>query len=415
MTINFQTDNATKPISIAIPTKKRGAHKKRLVTLIVALVLILASSVYGSYYYFFRNDSDNSDSIIDNNSSIAETLKNQNPEPPKPVYIQSPINGLMIEESKFNAIKTRPILAVIIQNHIASRPEFGLNEADVVYETLAEGGITRFMGVFWSEEASKVMSVRSARKYFVDLLGDYNKPAFMHIGYADGADNVSAIKAIRNNAVRDLENLRGSYERDLNCQKTKAVEHCAYSSTTKLWELAASANWTSDITQLTSWKFKEKNEPTKIVGKEVTDFTTKFSGLYANDYSVTWKYNAEKGKYLRFNSNGTPYLDGNGTQVETEVVIYQKITSYLSGDSKGHMVQEVIGSGTGYVMQGGKSYSVTWKKPTYASRTQFFDATTGEEFVFNRGKQWFMLVTKANDYIDNTPKPTLSPSETPVN
>ena len=89
-----------------------------------------------------------------------------------------------MDEASFNSIKEKPFLAIMIQNNIASRPEYGLNQADIVYESLVESNITRFMAVFWSTGSEKVMSLRSARRYFVDILGDYNNPAYMHIGYA---------------------------------------------------------------------------------------------------------------------------------------------------------------------------------------------------------------------------------------
>jgi hypothetical protein len=347
----------------------------------------------------------------DKSSGIPSDLSNQKVEPPKPVYLESPINGKMLEEKDFNAIKNRPVLAVMIQNNTASRPEFGLNEADVVYETLAEGGITRFMGVFWSQDAAKVMSLRSARKYFVDLLGDYNNPLYMHIGYAEGADNVNAIKAIRTYGIRALENAGGAFSRDKACERVKNTEHCAFSSTATLWGIAEKNGWKGDISKLQPWKFKDAGKET-ATAKDVTDVRVNFNPLNSLDYDVIWRYNKDTNKYLRFNANGTPYNDGNGKQVETDVVVYQKINSFLSGDSKGHVVQDVIGSGTGYVLQGGKSYPVSWKKPNFATRTKFSDTMTNEEFTFTRGRQWIMLVSKANDMIDNTPKP--SPTATPA-
>jgi Protein of unknown function (DUF3048) N-terminal domain/Protein of unknown function (DUF3048) C-terminal domain len=394
------------------PVKKNKIQKKHLyISTILALVLVLTGATFAYFQYTKRDNSDSGNSVESNKSGAqSNDLPTQNTEPPKPVYVQSPINGIMLEETEYNAIKTKPVLAVMIQNNAASRPEFGLNQADVVYETLAEGGITRFMGMYWSQGSEKVMSLRSARKYYVDLLGDYNSPAYMHIGYSDGADNVSAIKAMRTYGIRDLENIGGTFERDRNCERTKNTEHCAFSSTTKLWELAAKTNWTSDMSKFQTWKFKDPMAATTSVGTDVTDFTTNFSGLYAADYSVIWKYNKDTNRYLRYNLNKTPYLDGYGKQVETDVVVYQKINSYLSGDSKGHMVQEVIGSGTAYIMQDGKSYKVNWKKPNFATRTVFTDATSGEDFVFNRGRQWIMLVSKANEIVDNTPRPSVSPA-----
>lgn len=408
MNINFHSN--PKPFS-----KKKKIQKPLLISIIVVLILILGSASF-AMFKITRTDKSSSSVSSDKNSGIASDLNNQTKvaEPPKPVLKASPINGIKLEESAFNAISSRPVLAVMIQNNSASRPEWGLDQADVVYETLAEGGITRFMGVFWSQDAEKLQSVRSARKYFVDLLGDYNNPAYMHIGYSDGAENVSALAALGRYKIRDLGNLGGAFDRDRACEKIRAVEHCAFSSTSTLWSLATKSKWTSDIAALQPWKFKDSSVADESIGKEVTSFTTNFSSLYSADYSVNWKYDKASNKYLRFNVNNTPYTLGSGKQVDTDTVIYQKINSLYSGDSHGHMIQDVIGSGTGYIMQGGKSYNVTWKKPNFATRTKFYDATTGNEFTFNRGRLWIMLVAKGNEIVDNTPKPTAIPTLAPT-
>lgn len=391
---------------------KTNQKKKYLIAgIIITLILSIAGGAFAFKSFYIKGNSGISNLYSDRKDDIPQTVGDEKVvvEPPKPVYVASPINGKILEEKDFNAIKNRPVLAVMIQNNSASRPEYGLNQADVVYETLAEGGITRFMAVYWSQGSDKVMSIRSARKYFVDLLGDYATSVYMHIGYSEGADNVSAINALNRYRVRDLTNVSGAFQRDHNCERVKAVEHCAYSSTQTLWDLAAKNNWNKDVNLVQPWKFKDASAEEDVTAKTVTDFTTNFQG-YDLNYSTRWRYDPVAKKYKRYNPNGTPYMDGFNKQVETDVVIYQKITSYPANDVKHHQVQEVIGNGTGYVMQEGKAYPVTWKKSNYETRTKFTNTATGKEFEFNRGNMWIMLVSKANEYTDNTPKPTLTPT-----
>jgi hypothetical protein len=75
----------------------------------------------------------------------------------------------------------QPPLAVIVENQDEARPQSGLLDADVVYETLAEGGITRFMAVYLSRDSDLVGPVRSLRHYFDFLAGDYGAD-LVHVG-----------------------------------------------------------------------------------------------------------------------------------------------------------------------------------------------------------------------------------------
>src|SRR5438105_14884108 len=82
--------------------------------------------------------------------------------------------------------KRRP-LGVMIENHTEARPQSGLSSADVVYEAVAEGGITRFMGVYYCKDSIKYVGpVRSARVYYIDLLSEYGSyPLYTHVGGAN--------------------------------------------------------------------------------------------------------------------------------------------------------------------------------------------------------------------------------------
>src|SRR3990167_9459806 len=103
-----------------------------------------------------------------------------------------PINGNKFTKIEKEIWEGRRPLTVMIENHSESRPPSGLSKADVVYEIVAEGGITRFLGVFYcgaSADEVKIAPVRSARIYFIDYAAEYgDSPIFMHVG---GANNFS--------------------------------------------------------------------------------------------------------------------------------------------------------------------------------------------------------------------------------
>jgi len=118
-----------------------------------------------------------------------------------------PINGSKFTKAEREIWEQRRPLAIILENHVDSRPPSGLIKADVVYEIVAEGGITRFLGIFYcgiAAEDVQVAPVRSARIYFIDYASEYgDKPIFMHVG---GANNYSG-SGDTSKEVRALETL----------------------------------------------------------------------------------------------------------------------------------------------------------------------------------------------------------------
>ena len=391
---------------------------KKKIWIISLLILLLISTIGGGSYYYFAVYKKPANQNTNSSNLITEIFQTPTEEPtptptPEPIFYPNPITGEMMPEADYLAIKDRPFMAVMIQNNISSRPEYGLNEADIVYEALVESRITRFMAVYWSKDAAKVQSLRSARKYYVDLLGDYTNPVYMHIGYSTGDVKVDALQAMNKYGTQRIGDLRDAntkelaYSRDSACEKVKAREHCAYTTTQRLWAISEQKGWKNDLSKNISWKFSDSDKIDLTSGTALSDFTVHFKpaptlpNYFDTNYTVNWKYDPITNKYLRFNANGTPYLDGNGVQVTSSTVIYQKILSTPTGDAKSHQLQEVIGSGTGFVMMQGKVFKVNWSKPNYATKTKFTDATTGAEFVFQRGKIWNMLMPKTFDYIAN--------------
>ncbi|MBX6377348.1 MAG: DUF3048 domain-containing protein, partial [Clostridia bacterium] len=102
-------------------------------------------------------------------------------------------------------------LAVAVDNAPAARPPAGLRQADVIYEVLAEGGVTRFLAVFVTQGADRVGPVRSARPYLVDLAWAHGAP----LAHAGGSP--AALAALRRRPALDLDEIGrvgGAYWRE---------------------------------------------------------------------------------------------------------------------------------------------------------------------------------------------------------
>ena len=137
----------------------------------------------------------------------------------------SPYTGEEVTKKVFNNIA---VLA-IIENSLDARPQSGLNSADIVYETMAEGGIPRFIALFQKENANKIGPIRSARSYFLDISKEYNLP-FAHCGGSE-----EALLKINGEKLMSMNEMTNSstYWRD----SIRKAPHNLYTSSTKLREL----------------------------------------------------------------------------------------------------------------------------------------------------------------------------------
>jgi len=338
-----------------------------------------------------------------------------------------PINGGMFTKAeKTSWEKKRPITAVI-ENHIDSRPPSGLSKADVVYEAVAEGGITRFLGVFYCNteaEEVKIAPVRSARVYFINLASEYgDKPIFMHVGGANNycktcpggvktsgqvSKDVLALEMLESIGWRvpggnDFDTVYDmgfpTFWRNLErLDHPVASEHTMMASLDSAYSEAEKRNlgakdekgvkWNKDFT---SWKFEDDKAASSPTASEIS------FGFWDNktDYDVTWKYNQSSNEYLRFNG-GKEHKDLEyDKQLSAKNVVIMLAQHKPIVDKEGHAFYKVIGSGDALIFQNGEVVEGTWEKETRESRTIFMDAK-GKEINFVRGVTWVELVPEGN-------------------
>lgn len=344
-----------------------------------------------------------------------------------------PLNGqLFTKEEKTIWEKRRPLLAMI-ENHADSRPQSGLSSADVVYEANSEGGITRFMGVFYCNIVKGTGSnydigpVRSARTYFLDLASEYaDYPLYTHVGGSncsaplDPATGRAAGPCTTNKRAQALEQIadygwqnKGTWgdlsqfslsykacrrEEDRTGQ-TVATEHSMYCSTAELWNVAASRGL-SNLTEIKktswdknfrSWFFKQNDAPSS----DLSASKATFDWWGDKAYSVTWAYDSAKKTYLRSNG-GVPHLDFNTKeQLSAKNIIIQFTKETRSIDSHVHNLYAVVGSGDGVLLQNGTKIDITWSKPNRTARTIYKDKS-GKEVNFVPGTIWIEVLPLGN-------------------
>lgn len=365
-------------------------RKKVLVTVLACLsITVLCGGIY--YLVFvYRWGSQNftipSQIKASEPSSTEFDSKIPTPMPNPPRDKENPINGELYTAKEYKDMLSRFPIAIMIDNHIDARNQSGYLDADLVYETLAEGGITRNMMILWGRSAKELGPIRSARQYFIEWMYPFDT-LYMHVGWASSTDpRVDAGGNMIKLGVRTMDRA-GTYWRS----KEKFAPHNAYSSSEILYNKAPTFGYTGAPKEIESWQFK-KDAKIGERGPESTVSIVFFERLNNGGlYDVTWTYDPEKNVYLR-SINNTPHIDQNyGTQVYAKNVIIDRVEMISTYDSKGHIIITTIGEGDSIILRDGQITKGRWKKPAIENRTRYYDAS-GEEIEFNRGITWIEAV-----------------------
>lgn len=224
---------------------------------------------------------------------------------PAPAIAVSVLTGLPIEEESL----PRP-LAVMINNAPAARPQSGISEADILYEVLAEGGITRLIGIFQSHAGVvKIGPIRSIRPYLLDI-GESYGGITVHAG---GSPDAYAILQRQKKADMDEIGRAGAYFwRD----KERKAPHNLYSNAAKLREGAAKLGYAESV-KVPGFLFHDP----EYIPVEGTPALALGVNFLLKSYNVGYHYNAEQRTYARW-VNGKPHLDlNNNRPVEAANII----------------------------------------------------------------------------------------------
>ncbi len=348
--------------------------KKRLIFIIVCGVVLL--SAVGTGLYFMTKD--------DSQKVEVATKTEKEPETRELHYGQ--LDGLPTDL----ATSTKHPLAVMIENHVQARPQAGLDKASVVYEAIAEGGITRFMALFSTFEADKIGPVRSSRPYYLDWALGYNA-YYAHVG-----GNYNALEQIKTDGVLDLDQFR--YSSAYWREKTAGVatEHTMFSSTLKLRTIAESLNYTKE-NKFKVYKFASpdgSNEATPLVASTSDIAATSINVNFSTpNFNVVYNYDQNRNIYQRTLAGKTQKDRVSGAEISpTNLIVMTVNRSPLVTKINEHgYTMSTIGSGQAVMFIGGKAITGKWVKSSKTEREVFYD-NNNNEIVFNRGQTWISVI-----------------------
>lgn len=304
----------------------------------------------------------------------ADSKATQTPTKPKPTYY-SPLTGEKVADQ---AATTRPVTAVMIENSPDARPQSGLKDAEIVFEAVAEGGITRFLTLYQQKQPETVGPVRSLRLYNVDWL----KPFDASIAHVGGSK--AALDLVRGGGYRDIDQFfNASYYRRAS---DRAAPHNVYTSFSRLSELNTSKGYTSSDPK-TFDRADDEKDP-------VQDATQVGLNISGPTYNSTYAYDAATKMYAR-SQGGAPHLDREAGQISAKVVVALRVNMQRVFEDGYRESITTTGTGEATVFQNGHANTVTWHKDSRDDQLRFTDSA-GAPFKLARGTTWISAIPISN-------------------
>ncbi|OGD81529.1 hypothetical protein A2775_02725 [Candidatus Curtissbacteria bacterium RIFCSPHIGHO2_01_FULL_39_57] len=314
---------------------------------------------------------------------------------------ECPINGAYYTKSRKEKWESRRPLGVMVENHLDARPTSGLSRADVVYEAVAEGGITRFLVIYYCQDIGDIAPIRSARTYFLDWVSEYDA-AYVHVGGANTPGPADALGQIRDYNIKDMDQFGlgfPTYWRGTD----KLAPHNVHSTTTKLWEAAEERGFGAEDEEgnrwdenFIEWKFKDdalledRGDKTPIIVPYWSQ---------SPDYTVTWQYDKNANVYKRFHGDVAqidPVPEPEEQLTAKNVIVqFQTERNANDGHPDGHLLYGTIGTGRALIFLDGGVIEGKWTKDSRTDRTIFLDES-GEEIELNRGHVWIHTIPVGN-------------------
>lgn len=269
----------------------------------------------------------------------------ENAPAPEPEPIYCPLDHEVIE--------TMPnrVFAVAIDNGPKAEPQTNLNQADLVFEVPVEGGINRFLALYYHNQPDVIGPVRSARHYFIDLIQAFDG-IYVHCGGSE-----QAYEAL--NGVEDIDEMAATATFWRDHSRNAPVN--LYTSWEKLNEKTTENGW-NELRSTAEFSFYDDDSLAALSQGNATEIKIPYTYK-----PVGYVWDDEQGCYLRY-SDGNPHVDReSGETLTADNVVTMNISTRVI-DDKGRLDMSFAGnSGSGYLFQKGNVEEITWSMESSGS------------------------------------------------
>lgn len=365
---------------------------KRILCLIMALLMMTSLVACGK-----SKNNEPADEPFDIVEAVSEAAITPEPEPvaepvAEPVTpvdpdhtndVRSHLNGLWIPKEYENK---RPY-AVMLNNLNLAYPQSGTSESAILYEILAEGGITRFMGLFDYISSERLGSVRSARHYYVEFANEYDA-IYVHYGQTP-----YALDMMKKLGIDDINGLYGEGNVAFYQDKSLAQPHNSFTSAKHIEAGRAYKNIDDTLPEgyVDEFKFeygeKDGDEVVSLAGREGSFKAEKITLGYSGGATCYLNYDSENTNYTR-NAFGADHIDPNTGELLTFETVLIELVNQYDKDKNGYQTMELAGChGKGYLINNGVGVPVWWSKASDAASTHYYyDEAKTNEIVLNPGR-----------------------------
>lgn len=354
---------------------------KRLLPLFLALALLLSACGGG----------DPEPTPTPAPTPTPTALPTPTPEP-EPTPYDGPVNPLTGEPIDEASVNRRPV-AIMLNNLREAQPQLGQSQADILYELLAEGGITRMLGVYQSVEGiGKIGSIRSARPYYLELALGHDA-IYIHAGGSEDAYakikqwGVTALDGVNGPYMSNQENANLMW-RDPERRRSYSLEHTVVTTGDAITErFAGYTNLRQEHRDGYTYEMNFAGDGTPANGAPAQKITVPFS----NYKTGVFTYDPDTGRYL-VEQYGGPYVDGDtGEQVSVTNVVVLLTACRNTGDRYAHITVDLSSGGAGYFACGGQVIGITWSKE-YPSGQLIYRDLNGKPLTFGVGHTYVNVV-----------------------
>ena len=300
-----------------------------------------------------------------------------------------PVDTNPLTGEALDAVSDSRPYAIMINNTTKAVPQCGISQADMIYEIVAEGSVTRFMAIFHDlSDVDVIGPVRSVRPYFYRVAQHYGA-ILTSAGGSDEADSL-----IKNEGYNRLDGIAGAgaaFYRDQWRKENKGFEHSLMTTGEKLMKSAEKHGFKTTMEPV-DYGFHFTDE-TMTTGEAAGQITVWF---YNNGKKTVMNYDESTGLYAMY-QHGADSVDGNDkSPIAFRNVVVLEADTHVK-DKKGHLETQMTGTGEGWYARDGKIIPIKWSRESNSAHYVYTDSE-GNPISFGIGKTYVAIVPDGSPF-----------------